>query len=94
MILHEGWSVLTLADDRVLAGLLRLEHIGVIEQWALDVPPNGVHHGYTAILSPKSIVAVQPCTEDDAVSLGAAHSAPQMMSIDADVRDDGIRRSA
>jgi len=70
LLLHEGWSILTLADDRVLAGLLRLENVGIVDQWALDVPPNGVHHGYTAILSPKSIVGVKPCTEAQAKAFG------------------------
>ena len=76
MVLHEGWSILTLADDRVLAGLLRLESVGVGDQWALDVPPNGVHHGYTAILCPSSIMAVEPCSEADAICLGIGHAVP------------------
>ena len=81
-MIHEGWSILTLADDRVLAGLLRLENVGIVDQWALDVPPNGVHHGYAAILSPKSILAVKPCTEDEANafrSAGAAIIPPEAM---------------
>ena len=94
MILHEGWSILTLADDRVLAGLLRLEHVGVIEQWALDVPANGVHHGYTAILSPKSIVAVEPCTETDAICLAIGATAPHPPADAEPLPHDDARRSA
>jgi hypothetical protein len=76
LVLHEGWSILTLADDRVLAGLLRLEHVGVLQQWALDVPANGMHHGYTAILCPGSIIAVEPCSEADAICIGIGSAAP------------------
>lgn len=76
MIQHEGWCVLTLVDDRVVAGLLRLEIIGSTDQWALDVPPNGIHHGYTAILSPSSILKVEPCTEDHARSFCTPAAAP------------------
>ena len=96
MVLHEGWSILTLADDRVLAGLLRLEHVGVVEQWALDVPANGVHHGYTAILSPKSIIAVEPCTEADAICLSRATApAPLHAMDDLQAQNDiDTRRSA
>ena len=87
LLLHEGWSILTLADDRVLAGLLRLENVGIVDQWALDVPPNGVHHGYTAILSPKSIVGVKPCTEAEAKAFGspAPPAMPQALAEDPDV---------
>ena len=67
MVLHEGWVILSFADKPALSGLLRYERVGDSHQWVLGVPAGQRHGPYVAIIAPKHIVSVTPCTEIEAI---------------------------
>ena len=67
--LYEGWAIVTFDDANgkpPLAGRLRYELVGALDQWSIDVPACHHHHGYSAIIDPRGVRSVTPCSEGEA----------------------------